>query len=103
MFLCIYFRFLQMFSPSLYSVISLFLIHSFSDDPSCKGIFSLLYSSFSHLNPLLVDHLANFMDACPIITFLKSLYIVVSVKSLFRHYHHINAARWLGAEHLMWW
>ena len=90
-------------SPSLHSIISLFLIHSFSDDPSCKGIFSLVYSSSSHLSPPLVDHVANLMDACPIKTFLKSLYIVVSLKLLFRHYLYINTTRWLGAEHLMWW
>ena len=89
--------------PSLHSVISLCLIHSFSNDPSCKGILSLLYSSFSHLILSPIDHVANLMDACPIRTFLKSLYIAISLKSLFRHYLHINATRWSSAEHLMWW
>ena len=103
-----FYVYISNFYKCLESFITLspFLVLSFfffPDDPSCKGIISLLYSSsFSYLSPPLVDHVTNFMDTCPIRIFLKSLYIAISLKSLFRHYLHINVAGLLGANHLMW-
>ena len=53
----------------------------FFDDPLCNGILLLLYSlPFFHLSLSHVDQIANLLDTCPIITFLKSLWVAVRLE-----------------------
>ena len=73
------------------------------DNPTlCNEIILLLYSlPFFHLSHPCVDRITNFLDTCPISTFLKYLGAAIRLGSMFRYYLRINAVSWFGAKYLM--
>ena len=62
------------------------------------SLYSLLL--FDHSLPL-VDYVDDLLDACPIRALLETLCVVVRLNTTVRRHFHINAASWIGAEHLL--
>ena len=78
MFLYIFLLDLYKYSSSWFQNSFLSCFFSF---PFCNGILPPLYSlPFFHLSFLRVDQIANILDTCPISTFLKFLWVAVSLE-----------------------